>query len=760
MPFLRSYLEHARGKKRFSPWILLNPLHGVSKAFALVRNYAFDRGLLQSVDPRIPVVSIGNLCYGGTNKTPMVEMIARGLYDQGLSVGIVSRGYGGVTAEPLWIGQNERSKSRGVVGDEPLMLAHRFPEARVVVSADRLDGVDLLASLGADIAVADDAFQHRRMGRDVDIVLVDATCPLGNGLMSPAGILREPPESLVRADLVILTKVDQATPEELDAAHSRIARWVPPEKLFTARVSLQSWLRLEAGRREILPRDHAMRGQFLAFSAIGNPDSFHRSLELLGVDVARRLTYRDHHCFTPSDLAELDRAAAQAGADAFICTEKDLHNLPDEVTLSLPIFVPKITVAPDRERELWGAIVKKLRPRLVVASNGYGEDAIGSLLAQKLTEKFPLAEVSAFALVGEGKQYEDRGIGVLSPPSNMPSAGVIKYSLRALLRDFRHGLWRDIALQLRTWRELRGKVRTPLCVGDVYLMLHVLWGQGMTPLLVATAKSVHLAGHWLVERFFLKRRCLRVWTRDEETALELQSSGVEALFAGNPIMDIAGDNDWEEGVSPWDSSAGEKILLLPGSRPRAYDDIRLLLGAAELLLERVPCQFALVPAPTLDMERLLAGLPGWRREGDRIFSGSTFVQLHRSSLASAARGADLLLGLGGTANQVCAGLGVPVVSIIEKGKLVQKKLLQDAEFLTEGTPEALAEAAERILKNPEEREKMRRAGVRRLGGAGALNSVVEYASDQLGWSARHRVYARLIAGIEEQKEGVQVCKKQ
>ena len=342
---------------------------------------------------------------------------------------------------------------------------------------------------------------------------------------------------------------------------------------------------------------------------------------------------------------------------------------------------------------------------------------------------------------------------MISPPSDMPSAGVIKYSLRALMRDIRHGLWKDISLQLKTWRALRGKIRTPICVGDVYLMMHVLWGQGLTPLLIATAKSVYLTGHWPVERFFLKRRCLRVWTRDEETALELQSSGVAALFSGNPIMDIAGDNNKAEEASPWDAfSEDEKILLLPGSRPRAYEDIQLLLTAATLLLQQKPCQFVLVPAPTLDMNRLLSGLSGWSREGDWIFSDSLRVRLHCASLAVAAREADLLLGLGGTANQVCAGLGVPVVSIIEKGKLVQKKLLQDAELLVEGTPEALSEAAVRILNDPALRGRMKKAGIQRLGGAGALNSVVEYAADQLGWSVRHKVYSRLYEGINERRE--------
>ena len=169
-------------------------------------------------------------------------------------------------------------------------------------------------------------------------------------------------------------------------------------------------------------------------------------------------------------------------------------------------------------------------------------------------------------------------------------------------------------------------------------------------------------------------------------------------------------------------------------------------------MQQKPCQFVLVPAPTLDMNRLLSGLSGWSREGDWIFSDSLRVRLHCASLAVAAREADLLLGLGGTANQVCAGLGVPVVSIIEKGKLVQKKLLQDAELLVEGTPEALSEAAVRILNDPALRGRMKKAGIQRLGGAGALNSVVEYAADPLGWSVRHKVYSRLYEGINERRE--------
>ncbi len=744
--FLSNYLSYARGENRnLFPWGLLNLPGALVRPFTRLRNAFYDRGLFASVDPPMPVISVGNLCHGGTNKTPMVEMLSRELTRAGLSVGIVSRGYSGETQNPLWIGQDERSSRREIAGDEPLMLAERLPEAKVVISRNRYDGVRLLAKLGVDVVVADDAFQHRRMGRDLDIVLIDATCPFGNGRIVPAGILRETPESLRRAGIVILTKVEQVSEASLAETKKMLSRWVAPENVFTARVALESWFVLEKGewRDCELEWGHCVPpGRFVAFSAIANPASFKRSLLSFGVDVLDHRVYRDHHRFSWKDIDELERLAKGRGADGFVCTEKDMHNLPKDPILLLPLYVPRITVSLDDPQRFWRLATRKLRPNLVVASNGYGEDAIGALLADKLRRRFPGASVSAFSLVGSGREYRDRGIPVFSPPSEMPSGGVVKYSIRALLRDLRHGLRKDIKKQIEVWRGNVGKFRTPLCVGDAYLLGHTIWGQGLTPLLVATAKSVQLSGHWVLERALLRRRCSHVWTRDGETADALRKKGVPAVFAGSPIMDLALEED--DASDPWEGLARPHVMLLPGSRPRAYDDVTRLLGAVDLLNDEKKCGFVMLLAPTIDRERLLSAAPCVRLEGDSILlERGAWVRLHTGPIAPVARGADILIGLGGTANQVSAGLGVPVVSIVERGKRAQKKLLQDAEILVPPTAEALASATSGLLDDPLRRNAMAEAGIKRLGGPGALESVVEYAAHDLGWDARTRLYEKL-----------------
>jgi tetraacyldisaccharide 4''-kinase len=743
---LNSYLRYARGEAgRFSPWQGLNIFGALLRPVVGVRNAFFDRGLFCSIDPPIPVISVGNICHGGTNKTPMVEMLARRLMDCGLSVGIVSRGYGGDSKTPLWIGQDRWSSDRSATGDEPLMLARRIPEAKVVVSRDRYDGVRLLQRLGVDIAVADDAFQHRRMGRDLDIVLVDATCPFGNGKMFPAGILREHPEALQRADLVVLTKADQADPETVARIRDELSRWTPAERIFSARIQLDGWLVRD--RDETLPfvpewGQQVPEGKFVTFSAIGNPDSFHGFLASMGLTVLKNYAYRDHHRFTWADIDFLERGAKELGATAFVCTEKDLQNMPEDATMLLPLYIPRISVAVDRAEAFWHALVEHLRPRFVVASNGHGEDSIGALLADRLHRRFPSARVVAFPLVGRGKEYEDRGIEVVSPPSEMPSGGIVKYSFRDLFRDLRHGLYRQIRGQIGTWRRLRGQYRTPICVGDIYLLAHTLWGAGLTPALVATAKSTKLHGHLRAERWLMRARTRAVWTRDAETAWELKQHGVRAFFAGNPIMDLALEADAD--ADPWGGLEGPRVMLLPGSRPRAYRDIGLLLSAVERISQTMDCSYVMVVAPTIEKDRLIAEAGRGGRVGeDAISVGNAVVRLYDGPIAAVAYGADLLIGLGGTANQVSAGLGVPVLSIIEKGKLVQKKLLQDAELLVDATPEALADAAVALIRDPVRRHEMARAGIELLGGPGTANAVAAFVAGELGWEVRCRVYERL-----------------
>ena len=373
------------------------------------------------------------------------------------------------------------------------------------------------------------------------------------------------------------------------------------------------------------------------------------------------------------------------------------------------------------------------------------------MLAKKLIERFKCAQIDAFTFVGSGKPYSLNGIRVVSPPAEMPSGGVVKYHLTDLFRDLRHGLGRSIRKQRDRMRSLLGKYRTPLCVGDVYLLASVLWGQGMKPLLVATAKTVHLSGHLWIEKWLLRRRSVLVWTRDEETARELVGDGVPAVFYGNPVMDLL--DEVKNPAFVW-GERGAKILLLPGSRPRAYEDIKLILDTVSLLAAKMECSFVMVPAPTIDIKKMTENLVGWELsdDGTELFSKEISVTVCYEPVAAVAYGAELLIGLGGTANQLCAGLGIPVVSIIERGKLRQKKLLREAEILVPAEPEALSEAAWTILSDNKLRRSMQEAGMKNLGRTGALEKVVEYCAEELGWDTRCRVYERYRDYLESQEK--------
>lgn len=753
MSLLKSYLSFARGEKPLSLWGATYPFGLVARAVVSLRNFAYDHGIVPPAEPPLPVISVGNITLGGTNKTPFVEMLCRMLLEAGIPVGIVSRGYGGRTIDPVVISSDllrkqdgfcaeEIAALRGLVGDEPLLLASRLRGVPVAVSKDRLRDIEALSCRNVKLIVADDAFQHRRMARDADIALVDACCPFGNGWVAPAGILREQPSVLSRASMVVITKSDQVSAEKLGRLADEIRRFVPEEKIFFSRLSVPTWRRWNGCWGEDscgAPRT------VLAFSAIGSPESFRRSLEQRGIAILREHRFKDHHRYGSEDMEMLERAFIESGAEAMVCTEKDIYNLPTDWKPSRDILVPLISTELDDEPRFRKALAETLRPRIVVASNGYGEDSMGALLARKLKERFPGAAVSSFPIVGKGEHYAREGIPVDSVPEDSPSGGVIKYRLSDLWRDLRSGLLRSISRQMGAWKRLRGTIRTPVCVGDVYLLLHALWGQGQLPVLVATAKTVYLSGHWRLERFIIKHRSRIAWTRDRETADELLRSGAAARFDGNPIMDLTCDNTIER-VS-WGEKDGFRVLLLPGSRRRAYEDVRLLLDAVELLSERMACSYLMVIAPTLRMEELLASCRGWTsfEENGRkgIRKGKASIFFFFGSLPAVTGGAHLLIGLGGTANQVCAGMGVPVVSIEEKGKFVQKKLLGESELLVPATARDLAEGAERILSDDELRLRMAREGRERLGGPGALDMVVEHTASAMGWGLRCEVYSML-----------------
>jgi tetraacyldisaccharide 4'-kinase len=319
-------------------------------AVVRVRNAWYDRRG-PSGRASVAVISIGNLAIGGTGKTPLVAWIARHLRADGLVPAVVSRGYGGRAGPgPLVVstGEGPRVNAR-TCGDEPHLLARSLRGVIVVVGADRIEGARCAAAAGAGVVLLDDGFQHRRLARDLDIVVLDARAPFGNGHLFPWGFLRERPASLARAQLVVLTRVregDRAA-GAIDAV--RAAGYSGP----IVRSGHKA-----AGFHDATGAPSASPASALAFCGIGDPDLFRDDLQAAGCTPAAFRVFRDHHPYTLSRWEALIAEAKDLGVP-LVTTDKDLSRLQAAAGASLaraPLVVLRIETVVWDERLLLDAV--------------------------------------------------------------------------------------------------------------------------------------------------------------------------------------------------------------------------------------------------------------------------------------------------------------------------------------------------------------------------------------------------------------------
>ncbi len=301
---------------------LLTPLSPVYGAVVRTRAAAFRRGLLKSYDCGLPVVSVGNLTFGGTGKTPMVLALAQDLIKRGRRPAVLTRGYGRTAAEPLVLTGPEIQASTTDAGDEPVELAQRLPGVPIVVDADRVRGGRRAVELGADIVILDDGFQHLRLRRDLDLVMLDAGDPWGGGRLPPRGRLREPVGALGRASAAVITKVDPAADQPPQDIVRRITAINPDLPIFAAGLVPQR-VRTPDGRVD--PTELRGRRVF-AVAGLGRPDGFRTLLELAGAEVVGRRWFSDHHPYSPEDRAWIVREARKHGA-VVVTTAKDAVKL-------------------------------------------------------------------------------------------------------------------------------------------------------------------------------------------------------------------------------------------------------------------------------------------------------------------------------------------------------------------------------------------------------------------------------------------------
>ncbi|MGH9369491.1 MAG: tetraacyldisaccharide 4'-kinase [Thermoanaerobaculia bacterium] len=307
-----------------------------SLAEARARLYA--QGRIPSRRLPHPTISVGNITFGGTGKTPLVEWLARRFRFEGRRPAILSRGYGRRSRGPVVVSEGDGplvGPDRG--GDEPVELARRLPGVVIVVSERRADAAQAAGRLGANLYLLDDGYQHLAVRRDVNLLLLDARDPFGGGKLPPSGRLREPLSALARADAFVFTRIDRAEPPA--AARRTLQAWRPEAPVFTARIRAAG-VHDENGS----PVPAAVLGQrrLLAVCGVAHPDGFAASLAELDLAPEETLVFRDHQRYAGRELARIRRAAEAAGRCWVVTTEKDAVKLLGR--LSLPVVAVRLSV--------------------------------------------------------------------------------------------------------------------------------------------------------------------------------------------------------------------------------------------------------------------------------------------------------------------------------------------------------------------------------------------------------------------------------
>lgn len=340
------------GRRRgLGPSLLRGLLRAAEVPYTLAvkgRNWRFDRGHLAGQRVAVPVVSVGNLTLGGTGKTPLVAWLARWFHQRGVRVALVSRGYGATSGGP---------------NDEALELAQQLPgvphyQDRVRVAAARL----AIEQSDSQLILLDDAFQHRHLARDLDVVLLDALEPFGFDHVFPRGTLREPLAGLKRAHVVALSRADVLSAEERDVIRSRVAEYAPGAAWIEVRHAPRCWRSADGSEQ---PLESLAGRRVAAFCGLGTPDGFWHTLTTTGIEVVDRREFPDHYAYTTDDRGRLGEWADRLGADAMVCTHKDLVKLDCQSLGNAPLWALAIGIEIIRGQD---EFEKLLRPLLRAAA--------------------------------------------------------------------------------------------------------------------------------------------------------------------------------------------------------------------------------------------------------------------------------------------------------------------------------------------------------------------------------------------------------
>lgn len=365
----------AKGFRAALARFLMRAFSGIFRMLVQFRLWRYRSGWKPRHHLGCQVVSIGNITVGGTGKTPVVELLARSLRDQGRSVSILSRGYKSQRLErpqrwrdaanrPIPSEQMPKVVSTGdallldskFAGDEPFMLARNLEGVSVVVDKNRVKGGRFaIRHLEADTLLLDDGMQYLDLAHSLDIVLVDSQAPFGTGAMLPRGTLREPPKNLRRAAYILLTKCDGSSNEKLIEGIRRHNMTAEIIECAHGPVHLENVF-----TRERQPLEFLREKWVGAISAIAVPEAFEGALEKLGARVEIRRRFSDHHRFTRKDVDRFMQRCVERDMNLILTTEKDAVRFPRPKSMDVPVYFLRIEVEILKGRDVWDDLVRRL----------------------------------------------------------------------------------------------------------------------------------------------------------------------------------------------------------------------------------------------------------------------------------------------------------------------------------------------------------------------------------------------------------------
>jgi tetraacyldisaccharide 4'-kinase len=305
----------------------LYPLSLIYGIMIWFRNKLYDKNIFRFLKiTNCKIISVGNITIGGTGKTPVIRFLADHLKEMGFKVAVLSRGYRRKSKGTVVVSDGEKILAEWEeAGDEPYLLARQLNKIPIVVESDRSKGALFIQQeFEPDVILLDDGYQHRRLYRDLDIVLIDASVEFGNGFLLPAGFLREPISSLKRADLIWFTRVDQS--KNFDRLIKQI-RNICSCPIVTSNHQAEEIIQANTGNR--LALSHLNQKRVLLFSGIANPASFKKTIINLGAKVVHHVKFSDHYQYKKLDINKLILTAQNVNADMILTTEKDYVRIID-----------------------------------------------------------------------------------------------------------------------------------------------------------------------------------------------------------------------------------------------------------------------------------------------------------------------------------------------------------------------------------------------------------------------------------------------